>query len=417
MDVNKVADKIALLYSVSTETPTPFDLAKEIVNNIDTDWTDPYQTFLDPSCGRGTFLLALLEKLQQYHSREHIVTNMLYGADISKVQSAIATKSLKLLSGVKPNISTCDSLTERWNMKFDNVIGNPPYQDKKGNEDSTNSADLYAKFVEKSFNLVKDDGQIALVIPSAWSGPKNSNLKTLLFETHQPSVFDTHGKKWFPVNMNTCYFITKKFRKGTTTVTDAHNNKVKVKLNKNSVVGLNLNDIPIMEKMKSFSEKANLGEIWLRGHIHLNQVDDVKTKKGVELILSVGSYNTGLENTAIIDSKAETTGYDKFKLVIPNMGSSDTIGNIKIATKKQVGGHSVVFLVTKTEAELENLKNYLESKLIRFLISAVKISTPNSKTVFSNIPMIDFTKKWSDDELYNYFGLQDKREYIESNVK
>jgi tRNA1(Val) A37 N6-methylase TrmN6 len=37
-------------------------------------------------------------------------------------------------------------------MKFDLVVGNPPYQDKVGNENSTNSVDLYAKFIYKCFN-------------------------------------------------------------------------------------------------------------------------------------------------------------------------------------------------------------------------------------------------------------------------
>jgi tRNA1(Val) A37 N6-methylase TrmN6 len=41
-------------------------------------------------------------------------------------------------------------------MKFDIVVGNPPYQDKTGNQGSTNSADLYASFVEKSMELTSN---------------------------------------------------------------------------------------------------------------------------------------------------------------------------------------------------------------------------------------------------------------------
>jgi site-specific DNA-methyltransferase (adenine-specific) len=385
---------------------TPFELTEKIVNTIKVDRKSKIAVLFNVEF---VFTLIALKGANP--------KNITFFGDCLKKQKLIESWGCVWVnSNILLNLDK--KKREKYKMKFDVIVGNPPYQDKKGNENSTNSTDLYAVFVEKSFDLIKDDGQIALIIPSAWSGPKNNNLKTLLFETHQPSIFDTHGKKWFDVTMNTCYFITRKFRKGTTVITDAHKNKVQVELNKNSIVGLNLNDLPVMEKMKSFSKKANLGEIWLRGNIHLNQVDDVKTKNGVELILSVGSFGTELENTVIIDSNAETTGYNKFKLVIPNLGSGDSIGNIKIATKKQVGGHSVVFLVTETEDELENLKNYLESKLIRFLINAVKISTPNSKTVFGNIPMIDFTKSWTDEELYAYFEItQDEIDYIEANVK
>jgi len=303
-----------------------------------------------------------------------------------------------------------------FDMKFDVVVGNPPYQDKKGNENSTNSADLYTKFVNKSFTLSKK--YVAMVIPSAWSGPKNSNLKKTIFETHQPFVFDTHGKKWFDVEMNTCYFITEKNRKGPTILSDAHGNTIIKTLNKNSVISSNLNNTELKEKMDVFSKKANLGSIWLRGKIHLNQVHNVETASGVDLILSVGSKNSPLDNVTTIDPAAERTGYGIHKLVIPNMGSNDLIGNVKIAKKDQVGGHSVVFLTVKTEDELENLKNYLDSRVIRFLVKATKISTPNSKTVFENIPAIDFTRPWSDTELYQHFGLtQEEIDYIESTVK
>jgi len=285
-------------------------------------------------------------------------------------------------------------------LKPDVVIGNPPYQDKKGNEKSTNSADLYTRFVNKAFELT--DHYVAMVIPSAWSGPKRSQLKRLLFEQHQPEVFNTHGKKWFNVEMNTCYFVTRKERKGTTEVSDAKGNSLTLALDRNTAIPVDLTTFVLRQKLEAFSSKSNMEQRWLRGKLHLNKVKSLK--QGREFVCAVGKLNDPL-TTQIIDPTAENTGHGINKLVIPNMGGSDCIGNIKFATPDQVGGHSVVFITADSAAELVNIKSYLESKIIRFLISSVKISTPNSKQLFARIPELDFNRFWGDAELYRHFGL------------
>jgi site-specific DNA-methyltransferase (adenine-specific) len=299
-------------------------------------------------------------------------------------------------------------------MKFDVVVGNPPYQDKKGNEGSTNSADLYTKFISKSLTLSKK--YVAMVVPSAWTGPKNSSLKETIFEENQPTVLNTHGKKWFNVEMNTCYFITEVGRKGQTVVSDAAGNSMIMNLDKSTSLSTNLSMMALKNKISSFAKVNNFGSKWIRGSLHLNQVNS-SIGNSVEFIKAVGRKGVGLD-TVMIKNGVESTGYGISKLVIPNMGGSSGIGHVKIAKKNQVGGHSVVFLTANKESELKNMKAYLESKTIRFLIDAVKISTPNSKTLFTFIPVIDFTRSWTDSDLYKYFNLtQAEIDYIEENVK
>ena len=61
------------------EVFTPMDLVYQMVNEIPLETlTDPSSTFLDNSAGSGNFLYGLLTVLEQYHSREHILDNMLY---------------------------------------------------------------------------------------------------------------------------------------------------------------------------------------------------------------------------------------------------------------------------------------------------------------------------------------------------
>ncbi len=381
------------------------ELADEIVAHLPQYLFHSSETkFLDPAYAGGQFLYAVAKRLlQNGHSKENIL-GRLYGVEYRPIY-ANSYKIRGLFGANLKIISTLEQIKEIYKMKFDVTLGNPPYQDKEGNENSTNSSDLYRKFIEKSIALTKDDGCIAMVVPSAWSGPRSSKLKELLFEENQPFVFDSHGKKWFDVNMNTCYFVTQKGRKGPTEVRDAYGLSVTKTLSKEDMIGTDLKSQIVREKLKVFADQANLGDIWSRGKLNLNQANAFKGQNKVEFVKAVGSKNTTDCDTMYINLNQESHGFGKFKVVLPNLGGSDVIGNVKIVDKNTVGGHSVVFLFTKNNKQSQNLKAYLESKLVKYLISSIKISTPNSKNVFKNIPAIDLDRTWTDEDLNKHFKL------------
>lgn len=185
MDIEKIIHKISLLHSTDIETPTNFKLAEEIIEKLPVDWGNPDLKILDPGCGRGTFLLALIKKLERHgHSRTHIISNIIYGADVSKVQYMIAVKSIKLADPVgalaavmADHIEQVDSLNKEWNMKFDVVVGNPPFQEsKEDGERKDQASNLWSKFWAKSIKITKPDGVVALITPTSWLSP-SADLK------------------------------------------------------------------------------------------------------------------------------------------------------------------------------------------------------------------------------------------------
>ncbi len=65
------------------EVFTPLELCKQMVDEISLDVIkNPKSTFLDNSAGSGNFVVALLNRLKEYHSEEHIVNNMLYVVEL-----------------------------------------------------------------------------------------------------------------------------------------------------------------------------------------------------------------------------------------------------------------------------------------------------------------------------------------------
>ena len=65
------------------EVFTPIELCIEMVNEIPLYIIqNPQSKFLDNSAGNGNFMIALLNKLTEYHSREHVLNNMLYAVEL-----------------------------------------------------------------------------------------------------------------------------------------------------------------------------------------------------------------------------------------------------------------------------------------------------------------------------------------------
>ena len=67
------------------EVFTPIELCNLMVNRIPLDeLKDSKSTFIDPSAGNGNFLIALRDRLKEYHSDEYILDNMLYAVELMK---------------------------------------------------------------------------------------------------------------------------------------------------------------------------------------------------------------------------------------------------------------------------------------------------------------------------------------------
>ena len=68
---------------ITQEVFTPMELCDVMVNEIPLDiLKNPESKFLENSAGSGNFVVALLNRLKEYHSEEHIVNNMLYAVEL-----------------------------------------------------------------------------------------------------------------------------------------------------------------------------------------------------------------------------------------------------------------------------------------------------------------------------------------------
>jgi len=412
MTIEKIVKKISLLHSVSTETPTSFNLAREIVNYISIDWSNPDLKILDPGCGRGTFLLAVLEKLEQYHNREHIVKNMLYGCDISKVQYSIAMKALKMTSGVEANISNSDALTKAWNMKFDVVLGNPPYNWSDGDKQRKNNREnLWTRFITKGFeDLVANNGYVAMVVPKTWMSPSKdygtTNILNDYFKPNQVEVINIDDcAKHFNVGSSFSYFVVKK-----------DNSK-------------SVNSTKVITPVDTFNINMN-DSAWNMGIPSvLNK--DIFTSVSKFFDITHGKFSWEKQYEGQVDNFRSTSGYTVFhtsasvgKTFSPDKSNLHDTKKVMVSLSGKYAPYyddgdcspsgMVVCLLLKDGETTDNARTVFDSKLYKLMVDVVfRYNGWINGNVLKGLPKLDLTRAWTDDEIYNYFKLtNDERKAI-----
>lgn len=65
-----------------------------------------------------------------------------------------------------------------------------------------------------------------------------------------------------------------------------------------------------------------------------------------------------------------------------------------------------------------NVLSYIRTKFFRFLVGMKKPTQDLKDKTFSLVPLQDFSHPWTDEDLYEKYGLDlFEREYIESLIK
>jgi len=157
------------------EVFTPLELVNEMLDHLPSHvWRDPTLKWFDPACGIGNFPLIVFARLDtelrewepdDEKRQEHIVRNMLVLNELDESNVATATSLFTLISHRAPIIHQGDYLSMSEDVKYDIILGNPPYNQNGVNK---GGGTLWPKFVWKAFRMVKEGGYITFVHPLGW---------------------------------------------------------------------------------------------------------------------------------------------------------------------------------------------------------------------------------------------------------
>lgn len=338
----------------------------------------------------------------------------------------------------KPQLFTKRVLDKRyWKkgegaMRFDAVVGNPPYQKMDGGSKAS-AVPVYQNFVVQSFKLMPQ--YVSLIIPARWySGGRGLDTfrNEMMNDFHIEKLYDyANSLNVFPnvdIAGGVCYFLWNKQYKGECLLTnaDAKIDKVKMrKLNQFDIIVRSNAAISIIRKVQQYHEPTfdsivshqkpfgmrtyikpdGYGEYQLRWNGGIGKIDGSKITAGKDLV-------------------------DKWKVMISYLtaehaGQPDKDGKFRVLSTNEVLPPKCVCTETylivgsfDTEFKAQNCLQYLKTKFARFLLLQYAVSQHLSQKSFLFVPVQDFTISWTDEVLYEKYSLDnDEIAFIESLIK
>ena len=319
------------------------------------------------------------------------------------------------------------------NMQFDVIIGNPPYQMSDGGNRNSASP-IYQIFVNQAKKL--NPRFLVMIIPSRWycGGRDLKDFRNdMLNDGHVSLIYDyKRGADCFPgirAGGGICYFKWERDYHSIEMDFIAHgeNNRIRKKIEFGLDFFIRDNTArDIVEKVMRVDDVMMSSRVWAQKPFgfRTNYTDYYLTGE-VKLYTKQEKSGFAYVKKAEIQKNVEYVG--QWKVVtsrstsVPEEDNGQVLrmSQTFIAEPQSVVTESYVVIDTfLSKEEAENCMSYVKTKFLRFLCQPTIVSPDVSNRTFDLVPLQDFSHPWTDEMLYEKYGLsEDEIAFIESMIK
>jgi hypothetical protein len=327
-------------------------------------------------------------------------------------------------------------------MKFDVIIGNPPYQMSDGGNGAS-AKPLYHLFVQQAKKL--NPRYLTMIIPARWyAGGKGLDefRNEMLNDSHVRELHDfPNTDDCFPgVNIRggVCYFLWDNGYDNTsnfTTVTIHNGNEITsinrpLKFNDLDIFIRDSRAISILQKVQEYISKNGSIVSYVSPRKPFGLPTDFYKSNDFYPERSINRlpcYAKGLKIGYVDKSKviAHHEWISKWKVMVSranNIGTelNDDNLNTFVLSPNYICTESYMIIgadLNLDENTVVNLASFLKTKFARYLHSLAKSSQDATAKTYRFIPLVDFSMNWVDSTLYDYFRLTDSEvQLIEESI-
>ena len=475
------------------EVFTPPELANRVLDMLPKElWSNPDVKILDPFCKSGVFLREAAKRfikgLEPVYADlqervDHIMREQLYGIAVTELTSLLSRRSLycsKYPNGIF-SVSKFDdaegnvrfrNIPHTWvngrckycgasekeykrskdletyayelihtdaperilNMKFDVIVGNPPYQLSDGGN-SASAMPIYNKFVEQAKKL--NPRYISMIIPAQWfaGGRGLDGFRTeMLQDKRIRAIVDfERDKDAFPgvdVAGGVCYFLWDRDNPGECSIENVSTNPgyvVERPLDEFPIFIRNNRAVDIVRKVKSVHKGKYMDEVVSPSKPFGLRTFYQPKESGIPCYFI---QRIGKKFADPNDVQDNSNLLDKWKFLVPRSpiaGQTDFSkpvkfyydANTRIAAPGECCTESfLVAYSANTLEEIESFKSYLFTKVVRFLLLQAVVSQDVTKKKYCFVPCLDkFEGVYTDERLTVLWGIDEEEwEYIDSRI-
>ncbi len=285
-------------------------------------------------------------------------------------------------------------------IKFDAVIGNPPY-----NDSNNGNIPIYGDFAKKASEV---SDKISFIIPSAFALSDErggGEIRKMLFGPHTKQVEFLPNDTFENVYVETLSVTIDKTKK--------HNTKI-VSRNGDSYFTNNYDYIFEDKLLYDILTKCNMitsSKSWIK----FNRMENSKKSQNkVKTLTCINPTGKTYEETNTIDKFLGNHRVVTSFFQDPNFRHYLTYTVEPDISIKD--GYTVS--LCRSENEANNLVNFIKSNLFLAIYKKTRTSRTLRTPQLKFIPKVDLSKKYTDQELYTHFKLEPEEiDYIESVIR
>lgn len=483
------------------EVFTPPRVANAVLDLLPKEvWSDPELRWLDPGCKTGVFLREVTKRLMdglepvftdEQKRLEHILKNMVFGIAVTELTALMSRRTLycskkadsphstvqmqtssgnvwmervghSYVNGRCTECSASQTEMERENrenyayafihargrsavekeleMKFDVIVGNPPYQ-MTGGGGGTNDTPLYNLFMEQAKAL--NPRYITMIIPSRWMaggrGLEEFRTRMLADKRIRHLVDYPNAAELFPgvdIKSGICYLLWDRDNPGSCQVTQIRGQKRvgpdERDLSEYDVFIRDSRALSILKKVQTKKEASFLELLTGDTPFGLaSNFREYQRREPVDGEIKIFASTSGKRHEGVLRRDVISKNkrlIDEWKVLLPAAGPGNSGGHVlpdMVLGQPLVAAPPSVCTQTYIAAgplpdkkAAESVAAYLKTRFLRFLVSLRKISQHAFRSTYLWVPQQSWDREWTDGELFEKYGIDDvEQAYIAEMVK